>query len=129
MDHNGDEITVLDEIPVLLPDESVSTLVGASHDIVKKYTGIRFEGEAHFEDANGRLFCQKFVCSTQEHRKRLIHDEELPKTLRDLQDVPKQLGQIVDALNELRINQENSRRSDPEVETDPQTKGGNQSGT
>jgi hypothetical protein len=104
-DYKGEEITVLDEIPVLLPDQSVSTNMGTSIELVKKYSDKRFEGEAEFKDANGRSLRQKFVCSTQEHRKRLLHDEELPRTLYDLQKIPEKLEKIVDTLREMREDQ------------------------
>lgn len=100
--YKGEEITVLDEIPVLLPDQSVSTLMGTSLEVVNRYSSMRFEGVAHLRDANGKSLHQKFICSTQEHQKRLMYDEELPKTLRDLQDVPEQLKQIVAALKKTR---------------------------
>jgi hypothetical protein len=102
LDYKGEEITVLDEIPVLLPDQSVSTNVGTSFECVKRYSAMRFEGEAEFKDANGKSLHQKFVCSTQEHQKRLLHDEELPKTLYDLQKVPEQLEKIAAVLKETR---------------------------
>jgi hypothetical protein len=99
--YKDEEIKILDEISVLLPDHSVSTLVGTSHEFVKKYLSLRFEGEIEFKDAKKKRFREKFVCTTQEHGKRLIHDEELPKTLYELQKVPERLEQIATALSEL----------------------------
>jgi len=114
LDHHGDEITALDYIPSLLPEQTVSTLVGVSTDMVKKYSNMRFEGEAEFKDSNGKSLRQWFVCSTQEHGKRLVHDEELPKTLRELQDIPKQLEKIVDSLNTMSENQRGRTGDDAE---------------
>jgi hypothetical protein len=101
LDHKGSEITALDEIPVLLPGESVSTLVGTAIEFVKKYASLRFEGQIEFRNEKGRLVRRKFVCTTQEHGKRLLHDEELPKTLHDLQMVPEQLAHIAEAIGRI----------------------------
>jgi hypothetical protein len=104
IDYKGEEISVLDEIPVLLPDHSVSTNLGVSHEMVKRYLKTPFEGVAEYKDANGKSLRQRFICSTQEHVKRLMHDEELPKTLRDLQKVSEQLEEIAKALNQMRAH-------------------------
>jgi len=98
-DNMGNEITALDEIPVLLPGESVSTLVGTSIEIVRKYASLRFEGEVEFRNENRKRMHKYFVCTTQEHGKRLVYDEELPKTLYQLQKIPEQLEQITEALS------------------------------
>jgi hypothetical protein len=61
INHKGDEVQSLDHISILLPQESVSTLIGASIDVVRKLSDTRFEGECHFKDASGNglpgLFC------------------------------------------------------------------------
>jgi len=41
------------------------------------------------------------LCSVEADQKRLMHDEEMLRTLRDLQDVPKELGRIVTTLAKL----------------------------
>lgn len=94
LDHNGNQVTSLDHIPVLLPQESASTLVGVSANAVKELARSRFEGECQYKDASGKRFRQKFICSVDAHQKQLIHDNELPKTLRDLQEIPKELSRI-----------------------------------
>lgn len=101
IDHKGVEVTALDYISALLPQESVSTMVGGATDVVKKYSTMRFEGEAEFRDANRRALCQKFICSVDAHQKRLVHDDELPRTLHDLQEIPKELSRIGDALQRM----------------------------
>ncbi len=101
VDHKGEDIKALDIIPVLSPDQSVSTLVGAAHELVQKYASLRFEGHVEFRDAKNRRTRQGFVCTTQEHGKRLVHDEELPKTLYDLQKIPGQLEKITQALSKM----------------------------
>jgi hypothetical protein len=98
VDHKGNEVTSLDHISVLLPQESASALVGVSAFAVKELSQSRFEGQCSFKDSTGKKYSQEFVCSVDAHQKQLIHDNEWPKTLRDLQEVPKELGRIADLL-------------------------------
>jgi hypothetical protein len=98
IDHKGETVRSLDHIAVLPPQESVSTLVGASHDTVRRLSDLRFEGECSYRDSTGRKYHEKFVCSVDASRKQLLHDNELPKTLRELQDIPKELGRIAEQL-------------------------------
>jgi len=100
-DYKGDEVTALDHISVLVPQESVSRLLGASNALFAKYSDLRFEGQVEFKDANGRIIRQDFVCSAEDHRGRLVHDEELPKALHDLQQVPQELESIANAIKQL----------------------------
>lgn len=109
IDHKGDEVKSLDNIAVLLPQESASTLIGASSDMVKKFSNAHFEGECLFKDSTGKAFRQKFVCSVDASQKQLIHDDELPKTLRELQDIPKELGRIAKQLERFDPGPESKR--------------------
>jgi hypothetical protein len=43
---------------------------------------------------------QRFVCSADEHRKRLTLDDELPKTLHELQKLPEKLTDIFKAIDQ-----------------------------
>lgn len=101
VDHKGNEVQSLDRISVLLPQESVSTLIGASHDAVGKLSDTQFEGECHYKDSSGKRFRQNFICSVVASQKQLQHDNELPKTLRELQDIPKELARIAEQLEKL----------------------------
>jgi hypothetical protein len=101
VDHEGNEVQSLDRIPVLLPQESVSTLIGASHDTVRKLSDTQFGGECHYKDSSGKRFRQNFICSVDASQKQLLHDNELPKTLRELQDIPKELARITEQLEKL----------------------------
>ena len=96
--YKGKEITILDNVSSLVPQQETSVLVGPSPQMVKELSGKRFEGECRFKDAMGKVFCDGFVCSVEGHEEQLVHDDELPKTLRDLQEVPKELGRIADHL-------------------------------
>jgi len=101
VDHKGDEVRSLDQIAILLPQESASVLVGAAHDTVRRFSDARFEGQCQYKDSTGKKFCEEFVCSVDASRKQLVHDNEMPKTLRDLQDIPKELARIADQLGNL----------------------------
>lgn len=107
VDHKGDEVRSLDQIAVLLPQESVSVLVGAAHDTVRRLVDTQFEGECSYKDSSGKRLRHAFVCSVDASRKQLLHDNELPKTLRELQDVPKELARIADQLEKLLSRSEN----------------------
>jgi hypothetical protein len=104
VDHEGNRITSLDRISIILPQESVSTLVGASSKMVREFSNTRFEGECQFKDSNGKTFRQKFICSVDASQQQLVHDNELPKTLRELQDIPKELARIVEQLKDFKVD-------------------------
>lgn len=101
IDHKGNEVQSLDHISTLLPQESVSTLIGISIEAVRKLSDTRFGGECHYKDSSGRRFRQKFICSVDAAQKQLLHDNELSKTLRDLQDIPKELARISEQLEKI----------------------------
>ena len=102
VDHEGNKVTSLDKICVLLPQESASTLVGVSTHIVKELSQARFEGECWYKDSTGKKYRQNFVCSVDANQKQLLHDNELPKTLSELQEVPKELARIADQLEKFK---------------------------
>lgn len=108
INYKGEELRSLDQISVLLPGESVSTLIGTSHDTVKTFSDRRFEGECRYKDSSGKRLRQTFVCSVDASRMQLLHDNELPKTLRELQDVPKELARIAEQLEKLMPGSENN---------------------
>lgn len=101
MNDEKDLAKSLDRTAVLLPQESVSTLMGAAHEMVPKFADTRFEGECSFRDASGKKFKEAFVCSVDGNQHQLVHDTELPRTLRDLQDIPKKLDEIAEQLKKL----------------------------
>jgi hypothetical protein len=101
VDHKGNEVQSLDRISVLLPQESVSTLIGASHDTVRRLSDTQFEGECRYRDSSGKRLRQNFICSVDASRQQLLHDSELPKTLRELQEIPKELARIAEQLEKL----------------------------
>jgi Fe-S cluster assembly iron-binding protein IscA len=101
VNHKGEEVDNLDHISVLLPQDSVSVLIGASTEFVRKLSDSQFEGECSCRDATGKKYCQNFICSVDGSQKQLVHDNELPKTLRDLQKLPEELNRIAEAIKQL----------------------------
>lgn len=116
-DQEGRDVTALDQISALVPQESASVLLGVPHQLFKKYEVMEFEGTLEFKDATGKRWRHPFRVSADEHRKRLIHDDELPRALYDVQQIPKALDEISKAIQSLRKDEDNS-------ELDAQTKGG-----
>jgi hypothetical protein len=101
-DQEGREVTALDQISVLVPQASTSVLLGASHQLFDKYEEMQFAGNIAFKDTRGKLWRQPFRVSADEHRKRLAHDDELPRALHDLQQIPKALDEINKSIQSLR---------------------------
>jgi hypothetical protein len=85
-----------------MPNDSSSVLVGRSGELVKKHPTFYFGGSAEFKDAAGKKHVHRFRCSADEHRSRLVHDEELPYTLHELQKLPKHLTEIRKAIENLK---------------------------
>lgn len=112
LNQKGEEITSVDQIPVLLPQDSVSTLVGSSQSMVKEISETRFEGECRFRDSSGKWYSDHFVCSVAGSLKQLVHDDEMLRTLRDLQEIPTELERIAVLLE--RIGQQ---RGNPDLTT------------
>jgi hypothetical protein len=94
LNHEGNKVTSLDYIPILLPQESASVLVGASSLMVKELSKLSFEGECRYKDSSGKKLREKFTCSTEGHQRQLVHDDEMLKALHDIQEIPKHLERI-----------------------------------
>jgi hypothetical protein len=98
--YKGDEVTSLDEIEVLVPQDSVSAWLGPPRDVRDTNETKRFGGEVDFRDANGRRLRQRFsVRIDSDGRSRLMHDDETLRTLFDLQKIPERLADIEKAIN------------------------------
>lgn len=105
IDHEGKEIVSLDHIAVLLPRESASLLVGASSTQVKKLGKSQFEGECCCRDAHGETYRDKFICCVDGSQRQLVHDDEMPKTLFELQKVPEGLDRIAGFLERMKSSE------------------------
>jgi hypothetical protein len=96
----GEDLTALDAIPMLMPHDSVSLLVGVAHEVFEKYPAMRFEGTVEFKDVAAKQRTQRFLCSADGHRHGLTFDNELTRTLYELQKLPKELTDICAAIRE-----------------------------
>ena len=76
-------------------------MVGRPHQLFQKYPTMRFEGMVEFRDATKKSMRYAFICSADEHRKRLVHDDELPRTLYELQQIPNKLSEIGSAIRDI----------------------------
>jgi len=97
---DGQDVSELDHIGVLLPQDSASVMIGRSHELFRKYESLTFTGVIKFRDASGSLRSRPFHVSCDGHRKQLLHDDELPRTLYDLQQIPQRLAEIAEAISQ-----------------------------
>jgi hypothetical protein len=97
-DQRGEDVTALDSIPSLLPQASAYISMGRPSELFKMYQELRFSGTVEFQDATGLKMSQPFKCSADEHRASLAYDDEMTRTLYDLQKLPKGLAEIVKAI-------------------------------
>ena len=47
-----------------------------------------------FTDSTGKAYTQRFICNADQYRQQLVHDDEMLRTLYDLQQIPKHLEAI-----------------------------------
>lgn len=82
-------------IPVIPEGENASVLLGSSHKFIDRHTDTTCRGIVSFENVTGRRYSKPFVVSAEHERVSLVHDEEMPKTLRELQRLPDELERVV----------------------------------
>lgn len=68
VNHKGEEITSLDQISVLLPQDIVSSLVGASPTIVRELSQSRFQGVCQFKILRVRVTTAALCVASTEAR-------------------------------------------------------------
>lgn len=102
----GESIESLDRIQLLLPNGSASTLIGESRAKVQEFGDKKFMGFCTYTDSRGKWYKEAFTLSVEGYRKRLVHDDELPKTLRELQELPEKLGKIEEAIRSLAVRRD-----------------------
>lgn len=91
-----------DILPVLLAGESTAIALGASHRFFQTHKGRTFRGLVRYKNSSGASRQQRFSFSTEVHQRSLVHDEEEPKTLYELQKLPEMLQAIARELSGLR---------------------------
>ncbi len=85
-------------ISVIPEGESASVLLGSSHNFVRTHQDTTFRGDIEYRNASGRQYRKPFVVSAEHERVALTHDEETPKTPRELQKVPDELKAVARAI-------------------------------
>lgn len=87
-------------IPTLSPGECASVLLGGSNDFFSKLKDTTCKGTITFKNAAGGTRSTEFVASAEHERNALVHDEEEPKTLYQLQRLPEALGRALGRASE-----------------------------
>lgn len=93
-------------LPVLAAGESATDYLGLSHEVFSKYADTTAHGTVTFKTASGRKRSATFTVSLEHERRSLVHDDELPKTLYDVQKIPKSIDDIKGELQRLRLHLE-----------------------
>lgn len=62
-----------------------------------------YQGGITYLNSSGQTKTQPFYVSAERFRKRLVHDEEAPRTHFELQKIPTELKRIGDELQRLRV--------------------------
>ena len=87
-------------ISVLHADEYASVLLDVAHEFFQRNPSPTFTGKLEFETAIGTTK-ESFVLSGDHVWRGLLHDEEEPKTLFELQKLPASLEKIAEEIRKL----------------------------
>lgn len=98
----GERVTGLDNISVLVHGHSIAALVGRAGEIFKKYDSTDYTGVLTYKDAKGKKFRHSFRCSADEHRGKMLFNEELPNVLHELKKMPAILTTIAKEMKHMR---------------------------
>ena len=92
------------EIPILLPQESVTSYIDGQLQLFQRYKGqeMNFAGEVEFEDASGKKFSHAFYLSLEKYSRGLSYTEEEPKTHHRIQQIPEKLQALTNEISHLR---------------------------
>lgn len=106
------------EIPVLMPNESISILIDGSLQLFRKYQDMNFTGRIEFMDASRRRQGHPFYFSIEKYRQALTFAQEDPKTHHELQKIPDEIHKLRAELRKIRalmeIKHENTQAEDEE---------------
>lgn len=105
-------------IPVIPEGEDASVLLGSSHRFFQTHQDTTYRGTILYANASGRQYSKPFVVSAEHERASLVHDEEIPKTLFELQKIPDELQHVTRELRYLREVLENNMVPAPPPEAD-----------
>jgi hypothetical protein len=90
------------EIPVLMPNESISILIDGSLQLFQKYQDMNFTGRMEFMDASKRRQGHPFYLSIEKYRQTLTFEQEDPKTHHELQKIPDEIHKLRAELRKIR---------------------------
>ncbi|MHB0878431.1 MAG: hypothetical protein ACYC5O_20540 [Anaerolineae bacterium] len=90
------------DIPILMPNESISILIDGSWQLFQTYQGMDYTGTIAFRNASKRASRHDFYLSIEKYRKTLCFTEEEVKTHHDLQRIPEELGALRAELRRIR---------------------------
>ncbi len=83
------------------PGEEFSILLGASHRFYEDGRSTEGSGWIRFENASGEPRREFFTLSGEHERRAMVHNQEEPKTLYELQKIPEKLDAVAGELEEL----------------------------
>jgi hypothetical protein len=95
-DANGTDVLLGRDvaIPVIPERESASVLLGSSNAFIGAHADTTCRGIVSYENASGRTFSKPFLVSAEHERAALVHNDEMPKTLWELQQIPDELKHV-----------------------------------
>ena len=82
------------EIPVLMPNESISILIDGDLQLFQKYQGMDYTGQIEFKNASKRTLRHPFYLSIEKYRKTLAFAQEDVKTHHELQKIPGEIQKL-----------------------------------
>jgi hypothetical protein len=106
------------EIPVLMPNESISILIDGSLQLFEKYQDLNFSGWVEFKDASKKRQRHPFYLSIEKYRKTLDFAQEEPKTHHELQKIPEEIQKLYAELRQIRTLMENQQEIDQAKDED-----------
>ena len=100
------------EIPVLMPNESISMLIDGSPQLFQKYQDLNFSGQVEFKDASMKRQRHPFYLSIEKYRQTLTFAQEDLKTHHELQKIPDEIQKLRAELRQIRALLENQQEVD-----------------
>lgn len=94
------------EIPILLPNESITTLIDVSHRFLNKYNNAEYFGEIEYKDdpTSNKVFKHKFYINANMYRKQMVYTSQEQETHDKLQELPDEISKVTKELERLRYD-------------------------
>ena len=89
------------EIPILLPNESISTLIDGARQLFQVHQNMNYTGEVLFQDASGQKYRHRFFVSAEKFRNSLVYLTEDMVTQDAIQKIPKELEALREEIKSL----------------------------